>query len=295
MSKRFASCPFGWTTALLAAFGLTGAVAACTVTPSRTPGEPHPISAWHLSWSDEFDGPGINRTLWSVENASTFGDGNSELACLMDRPQNVQVSGGWLTLRAQRERPPLVCGDRDERFPTGRDFSSAMLSTRGKSSWRYGRFEIRARLPTVPGASKGLWPAFWLRPVDGGGGEIDILEALGTGLDPTEIARVHQTIWHDDSDTYPHQSSSWKMAEDPSAAFHVYAVEWESGILTWFVDGQQVYQRTEVTTPWLAEVFSRPFFIRLNLAVGGSWPGPPSPATVMPAAFEVDWVRVYQR
>lgn len=78
----------------------------------------------------------------------------------MDRPANVQVTGGWLTLRARRESPPLVCGDSDERFPTGRDFSSAMLTTAGKSSWLYGRFEIRARLPTRPGSSQGLWPAF---------------------------------------------------------------------------------------------------------------------------------------
>lgn len=295
MSKRLVVRPFGRMTSLLATVGLTGAVAACTVTQSRSPDEARPIPGWHLSWSDEFDGPGIDRTRWAVENVSTFGDGNSELACLMDRPQNVQVAGGRLALRALRESPPLVCGDSDERFPAGRDFSSAMLTTAGKSSWRYGRFEIRARLPTAPGSSQGLWPAFWLRPVDGGGGEIDVLEAVGTGRDLAEVAKVHQTIWPNGSGSYQKESNSWTMAQDPSVGFHVYAFEWESHSLTWFVDGQQVYQRTQQTTPWLTDAFSRPFFIRLNLAVGGSWPGPPSSATDLPAAFDVDWVRVYQR
>lgn len=86
--------------------------------------------------------------------------------------------------------------------------------------------------------------AFWLRPVDGGEGEIDVLGAVGTGTDPAEIAKVHQTIWPSGSVSAQKESNSWTMAQDPSVGFHVYAVEWEPDILTWFVDGQRVYQRT---------------------------------------------------
>ncbi|HEU5271045.1 MAG TPA: glycoside hydrolase family 16 protein, partial [Jatrophihabitans sp.] len=151
---------------------------------------------WQLAWSDEFSGTRLDTAKWQVENHSTFGDGNHELACLMNRPANVRVAGGQLSLTAARESTPLVCGDSDERFPNGRDYSSAMISTKGKASWHEGRFEIRAKLPLTPGSSQGLWPAFWMRPDTGpGDGELDIMEAIGTAnpSDP-EARTVHQTL-----------------------------------------------------------------------------------------------------
>jgi beta-glucanase (GH16 family) len=218
----------------------------------------------------------------------------------MDRPKNVVLQGGLLKLRARREPVPLRCGPNDDRYPTGRDFSSAMVTTKGKATWRYGRFEIRARLPVQPDTSKGLWPAFWLRPADGGAGELDVLEAIGSGTGGTggtggeESRQVHQTIWND-YNSGDHQAFSYVFPTgSPSGGFHTYSVVWRKGSIGWYVDGHRTFLRNRSTTPWLDEAFNRPFYIRLNLAVGGSWPGSPDSATTLPADFAIDYVRVYQ-
>jgi beta-glucanase (GH16 family) len=253
-------------------------------------------SGWQLAWSDEFDGSSLDLTKWTPENLSTFGNGNLELACLMGRPANVEVSGGELTLRALRESPPLVCGDSDSRFPKGRSYSSAMLSTEDKASWHQGRFEIRAKLPLVAGQSKGLWPAFWLRPASGtGDGELDVMEAIGTA-DPqdSESGSVHQTLWYDGKGTYPKQSHVAPVAGGPASGFHTYAAEWRNGVMRWYVDGKLTFQRDGSLAPWINEAFSGKFYIRLNLAVGGTFPGAPNAATNFPADMVVDYVRVYQ-
>lgn len=253
---------------------------------------------WHLAWHDEFEGESVDRAKWRVEDRSTFGDGNGELACLMDRPHNVGVDDGALALRAVAEDPPLRCGDSDERMPRGRQYSSAMLSTRGTADWVYGRFEARARLPTEPGASQGLWPAFWLRPTDGGVGELDVVEAVGTGPDASgtdEARSVHQTLWYDYSGAHPRETTTVVLPDVPSDGFHTYAVEWDPGAVRWYVDGRMTYSRDTATTPWLDEALARPFFLRVNLAVGGRWPGAPDGTTKLPATLAVDYVRVFQR
>ena len=248
-------------------------------------------AGWTLAWNDEFDGTTLDTTRWGVQNLSTFGDGNNELACLM--ADNVKVAGGALTISARRATTPVTCGSRDTRFPGGREYTSGMAQS--KASWQYGRFEIRARIPTAAGTSKGLWPAFWMRPAGGGTGELDILEAIGGGAGGTEWNKVHQTIHYDYVGTHPKEPRTVTTAFAPSDGFHTYAAEWEPGAIRWYVDGALTYTRTTATTPWLDEAFSKPFFIRLNLAVGGSWPGSPDAATAFPGDFTVDWVRVYHR
>ncbi len=250
-------------------------------------------SGWRLSWSDDFSGSRLDTAKWQVENQSTFGDGNKELACLT----NLRVADGQLSLTAAREDPPLVCGDSDERFPAGRDYSSAMISTKGKESWHEGRFEIRAKLPLAAGSSQGLWPAFWMRPASGSGdGELDIMEAIGTAApnDP-EASTVHQTLWYDENGTYPKQSQVATVpGGGPAAGFHTYGVQWRNGRMSWTIDGKVVFRRDESTTPWLNDAFAGQFFLRLNLAVGGTFPGSPTAATRLPASMVVDWVKVYQ-
>lgn len=262
-----------------------------------SPGPPRAdLSLWREVWVDEFDGTSLDPTRWTAYDDSTFGDGNEELACLTDRPENLQVRDGKLVITALRESPGYRCG-RDPRFPRGREYTSAFLETRDHASWTYGRFEVVAKVPTEPGRSKGLWPAFWMRPVDGGKGEIDILETVGTG-DPAEQPVLTQTLAYDYQGTHPRQKIDYILPpEVPSAAaaVHSYAVEWEPGAIRWYVDGVQTYVRDRSTTTWLDEAFSRPFFLRLNLAVGGSFAGAPTPATVFPARFEVESVRVMVR
>ncbi len=263
--------------------------------PSTDPGTGPAPAGWRLVWADEFSGSGVDAGRWKVEDHSTYGDGNGELACLMNRPENVQVSAGVLHLIARHEGTPVACGSGDSRFPGGRPYTSAHLSTKGKADWTYGRFEVRAKLPTQAGTSKGLWPAFWLRPTAGGTGELDVLEAVG-GDGAGEADKVHQTIWYDYSGTHPKQVEVVRVpGASPSSDYHVYAAEWEPGVVRWYVDGRLTYTRTRATTPWLDEAFGKPFYLRLNLAVGGSWPGAPSGATSFPASYDVDYVRVYQR
>lgn len=266
--------------------------------PPTDPGTPDDPTGttragWTLKWADEFDGTGVDATRWKVDDLSTYGDGNSELACLMDRPENVFTSGGVLTIRARREAAPVRCGDRDARFPAGRSYTSGMLRT--TAAWQYGRIEMRAQLPTAQGVSKGLWPGFWMRPAGGGTGELDILETIGSGPGGTEWNKIHQTIWYDYSGTHPRQTLTATTDVDPSAGFHTYAAEWEPGVIRWYVDDRLTYTRTTATTPWLDEAFGKPFVIRLNMAVGGSWPGSPDATTTFPAEYRVDHVRVYQR
>jgi beta-glucanase (GH16 family) len=253
-------------------------------------------SGWHLSWSDQFNGSTLDRSKWSAEDHSTFGEGNLELACLMSRPNNVEVSGGMLTLRAVRETAPVICGDNDPRFPKGRSYTSAMLSTEGKAAWHQGRFEVRAKLPLAAGKSKGLWPAFWMRPATGSGdGELDIMEAIGTAdsQDP-EAGSVHQTLWYDGKGTYSKQSHVAPVKGGPASGFHTYAAEWKAGVMRWYIDDQLSFERDTSTAPWIDEAFAGEFYIRLNLAVGGRFPGSPNSHTELPADMVVDWVKVFQ-
>jgi beta-glucanase (GH16 family) len=257
----------------------------------------HYRPGWQLAWSDDFSGSRLNTAKWQVENQSTFGDGNKELACLTSRPVNLRVAGGRLSLTAARENPPLVCGDSDERFPNGRDYSSAMISTKGKESWHEGKFEIRARLPLTPGSSQGLWPAFWMRPETGpGDGELDIMEAIGSSsANDAEAHSVHQTLWYDENGSYPKQSHTATVGGGgPAAGFHTYGVQWRNGRIDWLIDGKVVFSRNQSDAPWLNQAFAGRFFLRLNLAVGGTFPGAPTGATHLPASMVVDWVKVYQ-
>jgi beta-glucanase (GH16 family) len=250
--------------------------------------------SWRLVWSDDFNGTALNADDWTVENRSTFGNGNNELACLMST--NVVVANGLLALQARRASPPVTCGSHDTRFPNGREYTSAMISTKNKASWHQGRFEIRAKLPVAPGTSKGMWPAFWLRPQSGDGdGELDILEAMGTdAADLDDAGKVHQTLFYDENKTYPKKSTVTAVS-DPDGAFHVYACDWTDGQMTWSVDGKTAFSVGASTAPWIDRAFSGNFFLRLNLAVGGDFPGAPTDATQLPADFAVDWVKVYQQ
>lgn len=281
----------------LVALAVAIAVAGSGVALARAGAPPPDLPGWRLAWYDEFNGDSLDRKFWNAEVFSSYGDGNDELACLTDRPENLEVGDGHLTLRAHREPVPLRCGDNDDRFPDGRDYSSAHIHTRDKLGFEYGRFEIRAKTPVAQGTSKGLWPAFWMRPMDGDIGEIDVFESLGSGSgDEFSAAVSHQSIHYDYSGAHAPQSSVYELSNGNFAdGFHDYVVEWEPGIIRWLIDGTQVYQRTAETTSWLDEAFHGDFYLRINLAVGGRWPGAPNSDTAFPAEYQIDYVRVYQR
>jgi beta-glucanase (GH16 family) len=250
-----------------------------------------------LVWNDEFDGTTLDPTRWK-----TFSGLYNTPYCFQNytaRPQNVRVEGGNLVLQAHHE------ASNGQAYSSGmvvsNDFRDpATSSTRGNTSWRYGRFEMRARVPDV----SGMWPAFWMRPADGvyGGwprsGEIDILEYPGpTPSSWSDRRFVHDLHWW--SDTAPANNGSagkfTRVTEAWLDQFHTFAVEWSPDGFRWYVDGQLTHR---VDRGWSAPgggpgaPFDQDFFITLNLQVGG-WGGQVADAQ-LPAQFEIDYVRVFQ-
>lgn len=237
-----------------------------------------------LVWSDEFDGTALDLNKWEPMvgdgcNYGICGWGNNELQYY--KAENAVVSNGSLKIIAKKERVK------------GKQYTSARLRTKSLADFTFGRFEARIKLLE----GQGLWPAFWMLSTNepyGGwpqSGEIDIMELLGQ--DP-EV--VHGTIHY--GDAYPnnqHKGQSYHLYNNTkfSDSFHVFALEWEPGILRWYVD-DVLYQ-----TIYAEDVYNWPFdagnqmHFLLNVAVGGNWPGNPDATTVFPSQMEVDYVRVY--
>jgi beta-glucanase (GH16 family) len=247
--------------------------------PAATTKAPTGGSPWRLVWSDEFAGTGVDTRKW---NLRTNEGRDIDLGCNVNSGKNSFVSGGHLTLRALREQ--ATCSGQN------RQYTQAYLDTIGKSSWTYGRFEMRAKSPNKPGTSTGLWPAFWLRPDDGGNGEIDVTELPGGGA------------WYDKSTaaifwdyTPVKQDTRLRLPGGgyPGDGFHTYTTEWDQNSLRWYLDDRLVWTRDRSTTPFYDKAFNKPYNLRLNFQVGG-WLGNPDASTAFPADFVVDYVRVYQ-
>jgi beta-glucanase (GH16 family)/catechol 2,3-dioxygenase-like lactoylglutathione lyase family enzyme len=242
---------------------------------------------WLLTWSDEFNGPNSappDATKWeSVIGGNGFG--NHELEYYTSRSQNVRQENGNLVIEAIREKFTGPDG-------VARDYTSARLRTQGKFSQQYGRFEARIKIPS----GRGIWPAFWLLGDDigtthwPGCGEIDIMEAIGSQASKN-YGSLHGPGYsggHGLTSIYnlPHG----ELSDD----FHVYTLEWEPQVVRFYVDGNLYATKTPSDLPagsrW---VYDHPFFVILNLAVGGNFPGNPDDTTVFPQHMLVDYVRVY--
>ena len=233
---------------------------------------------WKMVWHDEFDGSAVSAQQWNVRNDTYL---PYEHSILTDDSGNVRVADGRLTLQAQREQRSIG--------RITRQYTSGYLDTRGKHSWRYARFEMRAKLPTA----EGMWPAFWLR-ADKGLGEIDILEAIG-GLP----RMAQQAVIRSTTDGREKEVNRYDLPTGTIAGWHVYAADVAPDAITFSVDGKRVFRVTADAVPWLRATFDEPLNIRLNLQVGGSladyYQHPLTGRTTFPAAYQVDWVRVYQR
>lgn len=254
-----------------------------TATPAPASKPPVTTAApngWRLVWGDEFDSGTLDRTKWNLRGA----EGRSiDLGCNVDHPQNTFVGDGKLTLRALKEAS--YCSSQT------RQYTQSYLDTMGKASFTYGRFEIRAKSPNKPETSTGLWPAFWLRPDDGGNGEIDVTELPG-GAD--WYSRSTAAIFWDYSPVKQDTRIAVPGGGYPADGYHTYATEWDAKALKWYIDGKLVWTRDRTTTPWYDKAFNKPYNLRLNFQVGG-WLGDPDASTRFPADFVVDYVRVYQR
>ncbi len=244
-----------------------------------------------LTWHDEFDGPNDSApdpAKWTAETGGN-GYGNNELETYTARLRNVAVRDGNLEITARKE--PFTGTDGKPR-----DYTSARINTRGKFDQAYGRIEARIKLPA---GGQGIWPAFWMLGNDldtapwPQSGEIDIVEVVGK-----QPGTVHGTL-HGPGYSGAHPltgSTTLPNGEPASARFHTYAVEWEPTAIRFYVDQTLYETRTPQDVPagktW---VFDHPFFVLLNLAVGGNWPGPPDPTTIFPTTMQVDWVRAWQK
>ncbi|WP_418888765.1 RICIN domain-containing protein [Paenibacillus rhizolycopersici] len=231
---------------------------------------------WKLVWSDEFNGSSLNRAYWTPEmGTGTNGWGNNELQYYTDRPQNLQVTGGNLVITAQKENYG------------GRNYTSARIKTQGLKSFTYGKIEARIKLPT----GQGLWPAFWMLGENITSvnwpycGEIDIMERVNHN------AVVNGTVHWDANGYASYGRTSGNL---DFSQYHTYTVEWDSSYIRWFVDGIQYNEFYIANGTGNTEEFQKPFFLLLNLAVGGNWPGSPDGSTPFPAQMLVDYVRVYQ-
>ncbi len=249
---------------------------------------------WTLAWSDEFNGPAgsaVDGTKWVMEvgNGSN-GWGNHEREYYTSATKNASMDGaGNLVITAHQEQ----LGNKYRCWYGVCQYTSARLKTQGKFEQAYGRFEARIKLPY----GQGIWPAFWMlgNNIQTAGwptcGEVDIMENIGR-----EPSTVHGTI-HGPGYSgasgigAPYTLASGAFKDD----FHVFAVEWEPNQIRWYVDGQLYQTRTPADLPaGSAWVFDHPFFMILNLAVGGYWPGDPDATTVFPQKMYVDYVRVYR-
>jgi beta-glucanase (GH16 family) len=245
---------------------------------------------WTLTWSDEFnapDGSPVDASKWVRESGGN-GWGNQELEYYTTRPDNAFQQGGNLVIKAIQEKYTGKDG-------VMRDYTSARLKTLGKFSQTYGRFEARIKIPQ----GQGIWPAFWMLGDDIATlgwpkcGEIDIMENIGK--EPTQ---VHGTIHGPGYSGDKGIGSPFALADNARFAddFHIYAVEWEPKAIRFYVDDHLYATRTPAELPkgtkW---VYNHPFFMLLNVAVGGSWPGDPDATIQFPQTMLVDYVRVYKR
>jgi beta-glucanase (GH16 family) len=263
--------------------GSSGAIRRATPAAAAVPG-------WTLVWSDEFDGPNGSRpdaAKW-VYDIGGDGWGNQELEYYTYHQQNAFLEDGRLVIRAIREDFTGTDG-------VARHFTSARLKTQGKFSQTYGRFEARIKIPQ----GQGIWPAFWMlgADVDKAGwpacGEIDIMENIGK-----EPSQIHGSMH---GPGYSGDRGFTSIFKLPGGGrfekdFHVYAVEWEPSEVRFYMDSRLYATFTpDLLPPGMKWVFDHPFFILLNVAVGGDWPGPPDANTAFPQSMLVDYVRVYTK
>ena len=265
---------------------ITAGSAVCACAPSE------PVidapEGYTLVWHDEFDGDALNEENWTMDYRRP-GWVNNELQAYAASEENIFIENGDLVIQ-----PLMTINDRGHEV-----YTSGRLTSQRHQSFQYGRIEARIRVPQ----GQGYLPAFWMMPEDesyGGwprSGEIDIMEVLGSDTDT-----LYGTIHYGD----PHRQNQgiYDLPEgDFATEYHVYAVDWEPGLISWYIDDELYYQTdywysasSAQSNPYPAP-FDQPFYIILNVAVGGNWPGDPDENTPFDerAQMRVDYVRVFQR
>ena len=235
-----------------------------------------PTTSSTLVWSDEFNGNSIDTSKWGYEiGTGSNGWGNNEQQYYTNRTDNAYVSGGALHIRAKRESYG------------GRNYTSARLNTNGKFTFTYGYVEARLALPS----NQGIWPAFWMLGANIGSvgwpscGEIDIMEAINA-----ENKTYGTCHWNANGHAeYGKPTSNFDITQ-----YHTYGLQWDNQYIRFFVDGNKFYEMYIANNTGDTDEFHRPFYLLLNVAVGGNWPGFSINDSAFPQEMKVDYVRVYQ-
>lgn len=256
-----------------------------------------PSREWVMVWADEFEGTELDYGKWEKEE-NNYGGGNFERQAYRTDPKYCFVEDGALHIAVYRD--PHTTSDGKTQ-----PYSSARIRTQKRGEWTYGRFEIRAKMPS----GQGIWPAVWLLPTESpyGGwaasGEIDIIESRGSAVHETTGALHFGGPWPRNT----HLAHSYAFPDrDAAEAFHTYGLEWNADEISWFVDGQLC--QTRAKSEWFSEAarddpnapFDQPFHLIVNVAVDGRFfektdqHADALPASAFPQTLEVDFIRVYQ-
>ncbi len=290
---------------------LAGCGGSATDTKIDTIDTTEPVSDWVMVWEDNFDGDAIDENKWSFE-IDCAGGGNNEKQCYTDSEENAFVADGILNIVALPAEEGAT-----------KPYTSARINTRYKADFKYGRFEVRAKLPS----GQGSWPAFWMMPTDEvygewpRSGEIDIVESVNLkvenddGLESNIYGTLHYGQAWPDNDSSG-QAYTFAQDSNPADDFHTYAIEWQEGEIRWYVDDylyatqrqsellynsdgealalkhkgwySEYFDQTtgELTTFWDASPYDQEFYLILNFAVGGDWPENVNALGVDATAFE---------
>ena len=256
-----------------------------------------PSEKWVKVWADEFEGDDLDYSKWAKEE-NNYGGGNNERQAYRTDAKYCTLSNGLLNLNVFREAHTTVDGK-------NQPYSSARIRSRKRAEWRFGRFEIRAKMP----AGQGIWPAVWMLPTDSeygtwaACGEIDIIESRGSAIHETTGALHFGGQWPRNQ----YLSHAYAFPEkDAAEDFHIYAVEWSADEIKWFVDGKLCQTRTK--NEWFTEAakndpsapFNQAFHLIINVAVDGRFfegtdqRADKLPPDAFPQTLQVDYVRVFQ-
>ena len=259
------------------------------VTEKNAPAASLDYTGYTLKWEEQFNGDSLNRDDWNVELHEP-GWVNSELQEYVDSSKNIYIEDGCLVLK------PVKTVDVDGKV----SYTSGRVNTQNKHNFKYGLFEAKVKVPQ----GQGFLPAFWMMPADENlygqwprCGELDIMEVMGQKTD-TSYGTIHYGNPHSES-----QGTCTLKQGSFSEEYHIFSAEWEPGRISWYVDGRLIHTENdwysaaegqgEITYP---APFDQPFYIILNLAVGGSWVGNPDETTdIENASYKIDYVKVYQK
>lgn len=251
-----------------------------SIIPTKGYSTPLTYANMKLAWADEFDGTSLNEKYWNYELGNNNGWGNNELEYY--KKENASVKDGYLIVQAKQERAG------------NQNYTSSRLTTQNKFNFKYGRVDIRAALPK----GQGIWPALWMLGKNittvswPKCGEIDIMEMIGgdaSGRDNTVYGTPH---W-DNNGSHAQYGGSTKLTSGIfNGEFHVFSIVWDEKKIVWYLDDKQ-FHIIDTTPAGLSE-FQEEYFLLVNLAVGGNWPGKPDGTTAFPQQLVVDYIRVFQ-